>query len=400
MFWRLYSRYRWAIPYLFAVALTFLAIGWSLYTNSEVRIFRFLYPAGFFSVWFGGLGAGLFSVFLGTGAFLYLSFFDPTFGALSINLWDLLLFVGFGTTFGILIDREKKLRRKVQKTLKDLKIAARQVADREKELSVALRSRDDFFSIASHELKTPITALKLQMQLLDKQIQKSTEVNTQSKYVPAFRIMDGQITRLTNLVESLLDITRMAKGALKLELEELDLADLVHEICERYLELLNSNGCKYQIRRSGSTRVRCDRFRMEQVFTNLLTNSIKYAPNESILIELKKNGEHLQIMFQDSGPGIMGQNPEEVFAPFRRQKNSDSKVPGLGLGLFIVRQIIQAHSGEIHCESNPDKKGTCFVINLPLRGISEIPYCPLDFDGSGIENLNSLHQRYAVTFSD
>jgi len=83
MFWRLYFRYRWAISYFFAFALTFLAIGWSLYTNSEVRIFRFLYPAGFFSVWFGGLGAGLFSVFLGTAAFLYLSFFDPTFGALS-----------------------------------------------------------------------------------------------------------------------------------------------------------------------------------------------------------------------------------------------------------------------------------------------------------------------------
>ncbi|NBX76987.1 MAG: sensor histidine kinase, partial [Proteobacteria bacterium] len=316
------------------------------------------------------------------------------------NLWDLLLFVGFGTTFGILIDREKKLRRKVQKTLKDLKTAASQIAEREKELSAALRSRDDFFSIASHELKTPITALKLQMQLLDKQIQKSPEVASRSSYVPAFRIMDGQITRLTNLVESLLDITRMAKGALKLDLEDLDLADLVHEICERYLELLNSNGCKYQIRRSGSTRVRCDRFRMEQVFTNLLTNSIKYAPYESILIELKKNGEHLQIVFQDSGPGIIGQNPDEVFAPFRRQKNSDSKVPGLGLGLFIVRQIIQAHSGEIRCESDLIKKGTRFVIDLPLTGLTATPYCPLDFDGSASDPLNSLHQRYAVTFSD
>jgi len=400
MFWRLYSKYRWALPYLLAFALTFLAVGWSLYTNAEVRIFRFLYPAGFFSVWFGGLGAGLFSVFLGTAAFLYLSLFEPTFGSLSTNLWDLVLFVGFGTTFGILIDREKKLRRKVQKTLKDLKVAARQVAAREKELSAALRSRDDFFSIASHELKTPITALKLTMELLDKQIQKSTEPASRSKYLPAFRLMDGQINRLTNLVESLLDITRIAKGALRLELEELDLADLVHEICERYLELLSSSGCKYQIRRSGSTRVRCDRFRMEQVFTNLLTNSIKYAPRESILIELKKNGDHLQVVFEDSGPGIIGQNPDEVFAPFRRRGNSDSKVPGLGLGLFIVRQIIQAHSGEIRCEANTVKKGTRFIIDLPLAGLSGMPYCPLDFDGYAAEPLNSFHQRYAVTFSD
>ncbi|MFM8270086.1 MAG: sensor histidine kinase [Pseudomonadota bacterium] len=402
MFWRMYSKYRWAYPYLFAFAVTVLAIAWSMHDQAQVqiRIFRFLYPAGFFSVWFGGLGAGLFSVLLGTLVYLYLSFFDPSFGTLSSGLWDLAMFVGFGTTFGILIDREKKLRKRVQQTLKELKVVARQVAEREKDLSAALRSRDDFFSIASHELKTPITALKLQMQLLTKQLQKTNDKEIESKLLPAFRLMEGQISRLTNLVESLLDITRMAKGGLKLDLEELVLSDLVQEVCERYSELLKSTGCTYEIREGGSSRLRCDRFRMEQVFTNLITNSSKYAPNEKILIEFKNTGDHLQCIFQDSGPGIIGANADEVFAPFRRRSNSEPKVPGLGLGLFIVRQIIQAHTGEIKCESPLGKKGTRFVMSLPLKGLSETSFCPFGFDGENQEQLNFVHQRYAFTFSD
>lgn len=400
MFWRAYSKYRRAIPYLFAFAITFIAILWSLKFETQASIFRFLYPAGFFSVWFGGLGAGLFSVFLGTAVFLYLTLTVPSFGSLGTNLWDLTMFVGFGTTFGILIDREKKLRKRVQQTLKELKVVARQVTERERDLSTALRSRDDFFSIASHELKTPITALKLQLQLLTKKMLTTSEGKTESNCLAALKLMDGQITRLTNLVESLLDITRMARGALKLDLEELDLSCLVQEIFERYSELLKSNGCKYKIKTLGPTRIRCDRFRMEQVFTNLLTNAIKYAPHEDILIELKNAGDHLQVVFQDFGPGIIGENADEVFAPFRRRGNTDSKVPGLGLGLFIVRQIIQSHSGEIQCESNSGQKGTRFVIDLPLKGLSEASYCPLGFDATDEERLNFVHRRYAETFSD
>lgn len=401
MFWRSYSKLRFLIPYALAFALTSVAIQLALESHFKERIFRFLYPAGFFSVWFGGLGPGILSGVYGCLAFLFIAIQDSktSYGGMTENFIDLGLYVLFGFAFGCLIDREKKSRKRITEMYQELCSVTRELSQREKALGVAIRARDDFFSIASHELKTPITALKLQVQLLERQLTQKKLENEKHSILSALNLIGDQINRLTNLIESLLDTTRIAQGSLKLELEEIDLLDLIKHILERYEGLLRTSGCVYQIKKEGTSWVKCDRFRMEQVLTNLLSNAVKYAAGQPIDIFLSSKKSHLEIIFSDHGPGIPERNLNQLFAPFSRSRDGGQNIPGLGLGLFIAKQIMLAHGGEIGCSSKLGK-GTQFILKLPYNSNSSGAYAQMVFDGWEPRNLDLIHQRYEATFSD
>ena len=401
MFWRSYSKLRFLIPYVFAFILTSLAIQLALESHFRERIFRYLYPAGFFSVWFGGIGPGILSGLYGSVAFLVIALQDSqtSYGGMSENLIDLSLYALFGLAFGCLVDREKKARKRLIEMYRELRAITRQLSQREKALGFALRARDDFFSIASHELKTPMTALKLQVQLLERQLKNEKRNLEKNPLSAPMALISEQINRLTNLIESLLDTTRITQGSLKLDLEETDFLDLLKKILERYQGLLKASGCTYNLRKEGSTWVKCDRFRMEQVLTNLLSNAVKYARGKPIDILLRQREPMQEILFCDQGPGMPEKSVKQLFAPFSRLKAQEKSIPGLGLGLFIAKQIMEAHGGEIGCHSQLGK-GTQFTLKLPLNSKSEGAYAHMAFDSWEPGNLDKIHLGYEATFSE
>lgn len=235
-----------------------------------------------------------------------------------------------------------------------------------KEQKDATALRDEFISIASHELKNPISSLKLQLQLNRLQIRKP---NLES--VPADRVIrlidrTEQIAeRLNRLVDDMLDASRLQAGKLRLELQEVDLVSLVEDIAERFVPRLSGTGNTLNLDLDAEITGRWDPFRLEQVLVNLLTNAQRYAPGTPLQLSVRRKEDRVRIVFRDQGPGIAPENLERIFRRFERVSEA-TQVPGLGLGLYICREIIEGHGGGIRAESEPGK-GATFIIDLPLR---------------------------------
>src|SRR6185369_12049765 len=174
---------------------------------------------------------------------------------------------------------------------------------------------------------------------------------------------DQGLSRMTRLVEDMLDISRIQAGKLSLHQERTDLVAFVRHVLERFSEELTSAGIEVTIHAgAGEMPVAIDRFRMEQVLTNLITNAVKYAAGAPVSIHLSPAGALFQLAFHDGGEGIPEANRERIFERFERLVSAN-QVSGLGLGLYIVRQIVEAHGGRIYVADAA--AGARFVIELP-----------------------------------
>jgi signal transduction histidine kinase/Na+/proline symporter len=229
----------------------------------------------------------------------------------------------------------------------------------------AVRARDEFLAVASHELKTPLTPLWVSIQTLQRLAARGQLANLpEGRLDRALRGADGQIRRLVGLVDDLLDISRITTRRLKLKLEPMPLVGVMRDVVARHQNELVQAGCTVAITADGDANGRWDRLRIEQVFTNLLTNAMKYAPG-TIEISVASQGGTARIMVRDHGPGIAPQDQERIFLPFERAV-SYLNASGFGLGLYIVRQIVDAHGGAVLLDSAPGR-GSTFVIELPLQ---------------------------------
>jgi signal transduction histidine kinase len=221
--------------------------------------------------------------------------------------------------------------------------------------------RNEFTSMIVHELKTPLSSLKGYSQLLGKRYQRMGD--EQGTYL-ATR-MDQQVNKLNNLIDELLDVTRLEGGKLPLRESTFAFDDLVEEVVAD-IQLTSE---QHSITREGWTHatIRADRERIGQVLTNLLTNAIKYAPNsQTILVKLTGDTQSVTVCVQDSGPGIPRINQARIFEPFYRIESPDqSFVQGLGLGLAIAAGLIERHHGRIWVESE-EGAGATFCFTLPL----------------------------------
>lgn len=228
----------------------------------------------------------------------------------------------------------------------------------------AIKARDEFLSIASHELKTPLTPLKLQLQLLARQLKMSPQKITEEKVNKALDNSDQQLNRITKLVEDLLDVSRITSGKLKLNFEKANFSQMINEVLQQYGPHLKANLGKVHVELDDEIEGLCDPLRVEQVLINILTNATKYAPGKPIEVKLKKVNNKAVISIKDQGPGVSKENQERIFGRFERVSDSEN-IGGLGLGLYISKQIIQAHNGVIYIESELGL-GSKFVIELPL----------------------------------
>jgi PAS domain S-box-containing protein len=223
----------------------------------------------------------------------------------------------------------------------------------------AVRLRDEFLSIASHELKTPVTTLQLQLQSLLRRSPSGEMDAAGSRLSTAQR----QVDRLGKLIDRLLDISRLTAGRLEMELETVDLRDVVDEVVSRFEEELRSSGCPLTVRGSGASAGRWDRSRVDQVVTNLLSNAIKYGSGKPIEVTLDGDEKTARLEVRDHGIGIAPHSLVRVFERFERAV-SERHYGGLGLGLWIVRQIVDALGGSVRAESTPGQ-GSTFIVELP-----------------------------------
>lgn len=220
----------------------------------------------------------------------------------------------------------------------------------------AVRFRDEFLSIASHELKTPLASLLLTIEALQRLAAKHSLPEGYRQRLERARAAGR---RLDRLIVELLDVSRVALGTLRLEPEPLDLAQLVAEVRERY----EQRGRPLRV--TSETIVgRWDPLRLDQVLTNLIDNAIKYGGGQPIDVVLKREGEHAVLRVIDRGIGIAPENIGRVFDRFTRLVPA-REYGGFGIGLWIVRQIVEASGGRIDVASAAGK-GSTFTVTLPI----------------------------------
>jgi PAS domain S-box-containing protein len=223
------------------------------------------------------------------------------------------------------------------------------------------RQKDEFISIASHELKTPVTSLKAYAQVLSKRMAKKGDMDA-AKHLTK---MDNQLDKLTNLIKDLLDVTKIEAGKLVFKEDFFDLNELIAETVEEMQRTTERH--RIVIDGHVTRKLYGDRDRIGQVVTNFLSNAIKYSPDaEKVIVSVKENKDDVTICVQDSGVGIPKEMQTKVFDRFFRVNDTRGKTfPGLGLGLFISADIIKRQKGKIWVESEVGK-GSTFCFSIPF----------------------------------
>ena len=229
----------------------------------------------------------------------------------------------------------------------------------------AARIREEFLSIASHELRTPVTGIKGYAQLL-------LRAQARNRLEPArltrsLQAIDEATDRLTTLTQDLLDVSRIRLGQLPLRLQEIDLTELVRRIGYRYSDQLPARHELIVDLWAPVPPIQGDADRLEQVLSNLLENAIKYSPEGGVVrLELGRSGDEIVLAVRDEGIGLPGDAAESIFRPFGRAPNASARnLPGMGLGLYICQNIVERHGGRIVARSAGEDLGTTFEITLP-----------------------------------
>ncbi len=248
--------------------------------------------------------------------------------------------------------------------------ARRQVENLAERLQSAVSSRDEFMSIVSHELKNPITSLKLNLQMTKMRLDPRPEADSAAaKVTRAIDSSSRSVDRLTDLIDDLLDVTRLRNGKFRYEFVPLNVGKLIRDIVERSSEQLRQAGCRWKVDAPEDLEARWDVTRIEQVLVNLISNAMKYAPGTPVEIRVECEGDQVSVHVRDHGPGIPLELREKIFDRFERIESS-REVRGLGLGLYISKQIVLAHGGSIQVCSDQES-GSDFVVRLPRISVNE-----------------------------
>ncbi|WP_233261914.1 ATP-binding protein [Vitiosangium sp. GDMCC 1.1324] len=279
-----------------------------------------------------------------------------------------------GRTFGVLTlcycRGRARYTREDQLLVEDLAHQAALAVDNARlyrEAQLAVRLRDEFLSVASHELKTPLTPLSLKLTALTREFSRCC---ADDALLPALQrhveVARRQVHKMSTLINALLDVSRLSLGKLKLELAEADLGEVLVEVATWFAPEAARAGSELWVQ--GDKRIPgwWDRLRLEQVVTNLISNAIRYGAGQPIHARAEVVGELARLVVRDEGIGIPPEAQERIFGKFERAV-SEHHSGGLGLGLYITRSIVKALGGSIRVESRPGE-GSTFTVDLPLAG--------------------------------
>lgn len=222
--------------------------------------------------------------------------------------------------------------------------------------------KNDFISIVSHELKTPLTSLKGYLQILQEQAQF-----TEDKFLPhALDRANKQVKKMTNLINGFLNVARLQTGKIYLNKEIFNIDDMIGEIVDEVAAV--NPGYNIVLNAGCDLKVNADRDKISQVINNLFNNAIKYSPyGTDIIVSCSELPNNLQVSVKDQGPGVPIEEKEKIFDRFFRSENNKTKsISGFGIGLYLSSEIVQRHQGKIWVESEPEQ-GSTFCFTLPLQ---------------------------------
>jgi signal transduction histidine kinase len=316
---------------------------------------------------FWGVGPALFAVLLGALALDY--FYIPPVMQFTIPHWDgmlqMLPFVVVGLVVAIITGQRESARLRALMAEEEANERADELATANQELEKANRLKDQFLSMASHELKTPITTIRGQAQIALRRLSRQQDVPPElATTSTALEKIDEQTHRLNNLVDDLLDLSSIRAGRIGLQLKQCDLVEICQEVVEEQ-RLLSGRTIDLQTS-SPAVAVRGDCNRLSQVVVNLVSNAIKYSPQESpVQVQVVERDSVAVIEVHDAGKGIPKEQQAYIFEPFYRAPDAEvSSKRGMGLGLAISKDIVERHGGRIWCESKRGQ-GTTFFVELP-----------------------------------
>lgn len=277
-----------------------------------------------------------------------------------------------GRTFGTLSFVAAESRQRY--TQVDLDIA-QQLADRAamavenaglyNDAQRAVQVRDDFLSVASHELKTPMTPLQLHLQSLMRDTRPGTQDEVSPKIAIKLTTIGRQVSRMERLIDSLLDISRITGNRLDVEREQVDLSELVREVGARFEEERANVQTALIVHAPRPVVGHWDRLRLDQILSNLLQNALKFGAGKPVEISVERLNGHARLVIRDYGIGIAPEDQARIFERFERAV-STRHYGGFGLGLWIARQIVERLGGTIHVQSKVDE-GSTFTVLLPVE---------------------------------
>ena len=365
-------------PAGYTCAFLLVAVGAGLALLGETFLPRFYFPSVFLLVaillasLFWGVGPGLLALVLSCAslAYFYLSPFGR--GSLAPLDWELLFqllpFALAGLVIAMITSQRETARQRALRMMQLARDQAARLSDMNEDLQQANQLKDFFLSVASHELKTPITTIRGQAQLalrrIDKRRASFPEVDG---FRDVFSSVEEQTKRVTNLINDLLDISALRSGKLALERRPCNL----NEICARAIEEQRSqSGRTVELHLPDpAIQLHGDARRLGQVVTNLVNNALKYSPSDSpVWVSVVREQDMARLSVRDAGKGIPPEQLASVFKPFYRTAEARaSSTDGTGLGLAICKNIVEQHHGRIWCESVVGS-GSTFFVELPIDG--------------------------------
>jgi signal transduction histidine kinase len=344
------SRCQWP-RYVVALACAVLALPMIFFREgpaAELNLRLLLLAGVMFSSWFGGLGPGLLTTIVTSLTIAYS--FAPASGLRSIDVDHFVRLVEF-IIVALLITFLNDRRRRAQ----------RRAEFAHAEADLANRAKDQFLATVTHELRTPLTAVLGWANVL--------KLGQNDKTFPsrALEAIERNARKQQELIDDLLDISRITAGQLHLDTCPIDLADVIDAAIEVVQPAMNAKGLRLRTSLSDdSATVIGDDRRLQQVLWNLLSNAVKFTPEGGVIeIDLEYTGSHARIIVRDSGTGIEPALLPHVFERFRQGEQSKKRHGGVGLGLAIARELVELHGGTIEAR-NSECGGAEFRIQLPL----------------------------------
>lgn len=366
-----YTIKRRLLTYGFAILVTIIAIEIKILLKpifGNESTFLLFYPAVTLSAWYGGLRTGILTSILSSLAldFFFLSSYH--FNTQPLTLIQIAIFLLEGILLSYAIEKYKQTDTVLgyKNREKEYNQLLQDAHKKYEKAQTEIRARDEFLSIASHELKTPLTSMLLQIQTILYSVKNvSLAQFSVTNLVKMLESAEQQSQRLARMINDLLNVSLITTGRLELETEKADLTQITKDVVERFQPRAGQEGYKIEMFPAESTIGIFDRLRMEQAISNLISNAMKYGNKKPIEVTVEKQGTHARITVTDHGIGIPQEQKERIFARFERAVNHKS-YQGLGVGLYITAQILKAHQGNIEVDSKQNK-GSTFILSFPIN---------------------------------
>jgi signal transduction histidine kinase len=275
----------------------------------------------------------------------------------------------------VALDQQRRETRRqmaeLERSRHEQEVLLRELNATQEELQRSLRMRDEFMSLVAHELRTPLNTLFLETQMRTLQLKRGNTDAFAPEQISAMTKRDErQIKAMIRLIDDMLDVSRMRSGKLSIRPAQVELTSLLERVVSDLSLQAAASGCSIRLAAHAPVSGCWDEFRIEQVIVNLLTNALRYGGGCTVEVSVHVQGSAVRIDVLDKGKGIAIEDIERIFEPYERgARNGEPK--GLGLGLYISRQLAVAHGGELMVSSTPGQ-GSTFSLMLPF---SEVPAC-------------------------